>query len=247
MTEGPKTYFYYSFIRQFKGKILRSIKILTKRHNTDSFKKLLKQLPLPIINIGVKGKNIWFTLSNNMTIFITHGMTGAWRLKDDTDSITKYDIHRLEFNINGKILYFNDWNNIATIRIFEDENSLNEQLDGLGPCILCKPNYNEFYERFEKTANRKKEIGLLLLDQSVVSGIGNYLRADILWKAGVSPYRKYKTLTEGERRKIWKYSLSESLKHYKFMKRRGKVFPTDRIDTFLIYRKHYDDKGRKVK
>jgi formamidopyrimidine-DNA glycosylase len=247
MTEGPETYFYYSFIKHFKGKILRKLKILTKRHNKPDFHNLIKALPLRIINIGVKGKNIWLTFENDMSIFITHGMTGAWRLKSQKEAITKYDIHRLEFEIGREILYFNDWNNIATIRIFYDIQSLNKQLEELGPCILCNPTYEEFYSRFNKKVNMNKEISVLMLDQSIISGIGNYLRADILWKSRISPYRKYKTLNEREKKLIWKNTIEEANRHYKFMRKYGRVFPPERINTFIIYRKHYDPNGKKVR
>jgi formamidopyrimidine-DNA glycosylase len=248
MTEGPESYFYYSLLKHLKGKYLKKLLILTKRHNRKEFHDLQNELPLKIKQIGIKGKNIWFLFENDMSIFITHGMTGAWRFKGDNDMITKYDIHRLEFIFdNGEHLYFNDWNNIATIRIFYNIDELNNKLDELGPCIFGDTTYDEFYERLNKKKNTNKAIGLLLLDQSIVSGIGNYLRADILWKARISPYRKFKDLSISDKRRLYKYSMSEALRFYKFMKRYDKVFPPQRINSFLVYRKHYDPLGNKVK
>lgn len=55
-------------------------------------------------------------------------------------------------------------------------------------------------------AIRKKNtaIGLLLMDQSVVAGIGNVYRAEILFRAGIDPYRSGKLITEDEARALWR-------------------------------------------
>lgn len=46
--------------------------------------------------------------------------------------------------------------------------------------------------RFELFANKypNKEICQLLIDQSFVCGIGNYLRSDILYLSKIYPYKK---------------------------------------------------------
>jgi len=220
---------------------------LTKRHRNKDFLKLQRSLPLKITDIDIKGKNIWFKFENGMIMYVTHGMTGAWSFKEDEPQIlNKYNIHRIEFGFNnGETLYFNDWNNIATIRIFYNDDELNEKLNDLGSCIFGKVSYKDFYERFEK--KKHKNIAVLLLDQSIVAGIGNYLRADILWKARISPFRKYSDLTENEKKRLYKYANDIPMFHYKFMKQHGQVFPPERINTFMIYRKEHDKYGNTVR
>jgi formamidopyrimidine-DNA glycosylase len=247
MTEGPETYFYYTILKHLIGKKIVKLKILTKRYRNKDFLKLQRSLPLKIIDIDIKGKNIWFKFENGMIMYVTHGMSGSWSFKgDETRILNKYSIHRIVFEIdNEETLYFNDWNNIATIRIFYNDDELNEKLDDLGPCIFGKVSYKDFYERFEK--KKDKEIAILLLDQSIIAGVGNYLRADILWKSRLSPYRKYSDLTENEKRRLYKYTNDIPMFHYKFMKKYGEVFPPERINTFMIYRKNKDKYGNKVK
>lgn len=55
------------------------------------------------------------------------------------------------------------------------------------------------------TAVRKKNspIGLLLMDQSVVAGIGNVYRAEILFRAGLDPYTPGKKITEEQAWNVW--------------------------------------------
>lgn len=60
-------------------------------------------------------------------------------------------------------------------------------------------------QRFVDTVRKKNTaIGLLLMDQSVVAGIGNVYRAEILFRAGIDPYRPGKLVTEDEAWALWR-------------------------------------------
>ena len=48
------------------------------------------------------------------------------------------------------------------------------------------------------------------MDQKVISGIGNYLRSDILWLSKISPFRKVKGVKKSDLKKLYKYSKSLS-------------------------------------
>ena len=77
-------------------------------------------------------------------------------------------------------------------------------IDKLGPDPLVdSPKKGE--ERFV-TAVRKKAtpIGLLLMDQSVVSGIGNVYRAELLFRARLNPHIPGKEVPEEMVRALWK-------------------------------------------
>ena len=60
-------------------------------------------------------------------------------------------------------------------------------------------------ERFV-TALRKRAVpvGQLLMDQSVIAGIGNVYRAEILFRAGIDPYRLGNAITLDEARQLWR-------------------------------------------
>lgn len=60
-------------------------------------------------------------------------------------------------------------------------------------------------ERFTATVRRKPTpIGLLLMDQSVVSGIGNVYRAELLFRAGVNPHTPGREVPEETVRGLWR-------------------------------------------
>ncbi len=60
-------------------------------------------------------------------------------------------------------------------------------------------------ERFTATVRRKPTpIGLLLMDQSVVSGIGTVYRAELLFRAGLDPHTPGRDVPEELVRELWR-------------------------------------------
>lgn len=55
-----------------------------------------------------------------------------------------------------------------------------------------------------KVTAKPTPIGQLLMDQSVVAGIGNVYRAEMLFRAGIDPYRSGKLVTTDEARALWR-------------------------------------------
>lgn len=63
----------------------------------------------------------------------------------------------------------------------------------------------ESEERFVTTVRKKPTaIGLLLMDQSVVSGIGNVYRAELLFRARQNPHTPGRSVPEDTVRQLWK-------------------------------------------
>jgi endonuclease-8 len=60
-------------------------------------------------------------------------------------------------------------------------------------------------DRFTSTVRRKPTpIGQLLMDQTVVAGIGNVYRAELLFRARVNPHAPGKSLPEDTVRALWR-------------------------------------------
>lgn len=80
-----------------------------------------------------------------------------------------------------------------------DPFALVESLRTLGPDILPYPDeelFNSaFKERLQLAKNSERTIGAALLDQQIVAGIGNYLRAEILFDCSLDPWRRVADLT----------------------------------------------------
>ena len=59
----------------------------------------------------------------------------------------------------------------------------------------------KFVERLRK---KSTPVGILLMDQSVVAGIGNVYRAEMLYRAGLDPYKPGNIITTDEAKALWK-------------------------------------------
>jgi endonuclease VIII len=72
----------------------------------------------------------------------------------------------------------------------------------LGPDILAEPpDYDAMLVRFRQ-ADQTREVGDALLDQRLASGIGNMWKAESLWSARVSPWRRLAEVADDELRTV---------------------------------------------
>lgn len=68
----------------------------------------------------------------------------------------------------------------------------------LGPDILASPpDLDSMLERF-RTASQDRDVGDAVLDQRLVSGIGNIWKAESLWDARISPWRPLADVSDEE-------------------------------------------------
>lgn len=159
----------------------------------------------------------------------------------------------IEFKFSSGTLMFYDTLSFGTIKLF-NETELQKKLKSLGSDIM-DPNYkfSEFYTHIMIRRNLNKPIGNVLMDQKVISGIGNYLRADCLWMSKISPFRKVKDLSETElktlfhnvRVLIWgEYNRKQGEK-LKIITKKDKV-PSDYKRDFFVYRENTDVHGYPV-
>ena len=78
------------------------------------------------------------------------------------------------------------------------------KIDTLGPDPIVDPG-TKSEDRFVATvATKPTPIGLLLMDQSVIAGIGNVYRAELLFRARLNPHIPGRDLPEATVRALWK-------------------------------------------
>jgi formamidopyrimidine-DNA glycosylase len=95
----------------------------------------------------------------------------------------------------GRSLFLRDETGFTRARLV-DADGLEERFADLGPEPLDE-DFRPGYLR-EKLGGRRARIKGLLLDQKVVSGVGNIYVDEALFDARIHPTRKANTLTEGE-------------------------------------------------
>jgi endonuclease VIII len=71
----------------------------------------------------------------------------------------------------------------------------------IGPDVL-RPDANPDFA-FEKISRSKAPIGRLIMDQSVMAGIGNIYRSEILWRQAIHPETPGKAINRQTFDQIW--------------------------------------------
>lgn len=167
------------------------------------------------------GKNVLIHLSNGKTILTHMKMTGhylygqyvfnnkTWEPKEKEGPLRDpYNQHiHLVFTLsNKKHLAFSDLRRFAKIFIFETKDIKNiADLTHIGPDPLSKETiYAVFKERLLKKP--KGKIKPTLMDQELISGIGNIYADEILWDAGVHPLSVVSKIPDEKMKVIYKAS-----------------------------------------
>lgn len=98
-----------------------------------------------------------------------------------------------------------------------DEARVSAILDRLGPDPLrADADPSAAWARIAKS---RKAIGALLMDQSVLAGVGNVYRSELLFRHGIDPYRAGRDLDEAEFDAAW----SDLVELMKVGVRRGRI------------------------
>lgn len=160
------------------------------------FKKEIKNKK--IISIKRRAKNILINLSGNKTILIHLKMTGHL-LYNNKDKF----VHLIFILSKNNYLAFSDMRKFGKITLLDTKTAHDtKHLNNIGPEPLEKQfTINNFKLRIKTKPNGK--IKTVLMDQSVIAGIGNIYSDEILWKAEINPERKIKNIKDLEFKKIF--------------------------------------------
>lgn len=264
---------YADFINHlFKGKKLSNINIINgryKKHDAfDSYELIKKALPLKLLNVKTKGKFIYWELEKGFYLLNTLGLSGGWAWQKTTNS--KYQVPQLleyvdktkiesyllraishinvEFIFGDEKLAFFDMLSFGTLKVINNLKTLQSKLNTIGPDIMDEDTtLDVFTSRIKLNSNIDKEIGVVLMNQKLISGIGNYIRADTLWLAKINPFKKVSKLTDGEIKTLFhslkvitwgNYNRNWAIKHKIINK--GDKIPHDYKRDFFVYREEKD-------
>lgn len=186
-----------------------------------------------ILGAERRAKNVLINLSNGGTILIHMKMTGhllfgeyvkkslkasklvswqgrkkkeEWEPKDKTSALGDPFNRFIRFTIalsNGKCLALSDMRRFAKVTyIPKSELATTLHLERLGPEPLAENFTHEiFRQRLLLRPNMK--IKQALMDQSLIAGIGNIYSDELLWRAGIHPTRKVKSIKPDEFKKMY--------------------------------------------
>jgi formamidopyrimidine-DNA glycosylase len=154
--------------------------------NPEYFKKFKKKvIGQKIIKAERRAKNILIHLSEGDTLLAHMKMTGYFFYNPPADA----PFIRLKIKLdNGKTLALSDMRRFAKITLIKTAELKNSpHLKGLGPEPLEKKfQFTMFNDQLKKRSSGK--IKQVLMDPSIVAGIGNIYSDEILWRASIHPF-----------------------------------------------------------
>ena len=150
-----------------------------------------------ILGIDAHGKHLLYSWSSGATLHIHLGLYGKFRLQK-TPLPAPYGQVRLR--VIGESHGF-DLNGPNCCELIDDAER-QALLERLGPDPLRNDADPE--RAWDRISASRKPIGALLLDQSVIAGVGNVYRAEALFQLGIHPDRPGHDLSKADFRKLWK-------------------------------------------
>ncbi|SDK42665.1 DNA-formamidopyrimidine glycosylase [Sediminibacillus albus] len=171
--------------------------IIKQPADVDQFKDML--IGQSINEIGRKGKFLLFGL-DDYTIISHLRMEGKYGVFQEKDPVVNHT-HVLFTFSDGSELRYNDVRKFGTMHVVEKGKEFSQKpLNQLGPDPFSPDfNFSVFYKKVHKSERTIKSI---LLDQSVIAGLGNIYVDETLFKAGIHPEKKGTELSEQEVKNI---------------------------------------------
>ncbi|XP_074275899.1 formamidopyrimidine-DNA glycosylase isoform X2 [Silene latifolia] len=207
-----------------------------------------------IVSAHRKGKNLWIRLDSPPFPSFQFGMAGAVYIKgvavtkykrsavNDADEWpSKYSKFFIELN-DGLEMSFTDKRRFAKVRLLDDPASL-PPISELGPDALLEPMTEG---EFNNSLSRKKiAIKTLLLDQSFISGIGNWIADEVLYQARIHPLQNASSLSGEDSARLLK-CIREVVQHAVEVDADSCLFPFDWLFHFRWGKKPGNVEGMKI-
>ena len=146
-------------------------------------------------NIQINEK---ITLKHNGFLVVHLRMTGYFKLINESTPLCKHTRIRFFDENNNELRYIDvrSFGQMWWIKQGLSPNKIIKGLGSLGPEPFSK---NFDIEYLKKVILKKtKPIKAILLDQTIVAGIGNIYADESLYSAGISPFREARTINKNE-------------------------------------------------
>lgn len=151
--------------------------------------------PTKLIGVSSRGKELKLDFDQNSILF-TMGMSGNW-----CEGYHKHSRLIIHFK-NGPVLSLIDPRRFAKWK-WSMQWSKNRSPDPLKET-------NQWINWFKLKINKLKKdksLAEIMMDQSWANGIGNYLRAEIIFKADLNPFKSVKSLSDTELERLFKTTI----------------------------------------
>jgi endonuclease-8 len=200
MAEGPLVHYYATELRKvLKGKVARI------EFGVRDLKRYEPELErVRILDVEAYGKQFRIRLADKRTILVHLMMWGSWKVFPKG---APWDRDRKRARL---VLRTNRHEAVAfsapVVRLLTPEDlGPGSKWGNLGPDPL-RSDFSgpEFFKRLRRDPSRP--IGEALLDQTIISGVGNILRIEALFAAGIHPRRLVGDLSSRDRQRLLRWT-----------------------------------------
>ena len=184
-----------------KGKKIKRIEMVHKGGNRSStFAPITTVQDARILELKRRGKFLWFQLNRDLALVAHLGMSGQFLIQPKKADDEKHLRVRIDCGDRKKEIRFIDQRTFGWVAIDElvevDGEWIPRSFARIAPDIF-DPKFDA-KKLIRKIANKKSAIKRVLLDQTVMSGVGNIYADESLWRARIHPERMANTLSEDE-------------------------------------------------
>lgn len=210
MPEGPE-------IWRAADKIKKALSNRTVKQINFSFEKLTPfedaLTGTTVTSVQPRGKAIVTTFSNNLVMYSHNQLYGKWFVRALGDKPNTNRSLRVEIKNEAYAAYLYSASDVEILE--KQEIETHSYIQKLGPDVLHPSvGYAEVLARFNNETFQNRKITTLLLDQGFLSGIGNYLRSEILFYARANPFKKLKLVTDSTKESMARSSIDLSRRSY---------------------------------
>jgi endonuclease VIII len=131
-------------------------------------------------SVEAYGKHLLYEFSNGLSLHIHLGLFGVFKTQKRPAKEPKGAV-RVRMESKTHVVDINGPNTCELLTPDERDHLINR----IGPDVLRSD--ADKARAFARISKSRTSIGLLLMDQSVVAGIGNIYRTEILWRCQVHP------------------------------------------------------------
>ncbi len=186
MPEGPEVRKTADWLKSnIGGCVVRSVDF-AGRFTKKPIERLEELKNAKCVGVRCRGKVIVLDFDNDVSAISTLGMSGKWTRLEEKHAALRFGC---ELPPTRGILpvYYVDQRRFGDFKVV-DTRAATSRLDELGWDALQDPEgYGKARVRVMKYA--KKPISEVLLNQDVFAGVGNYIRAEAMYRAKVDPAR----------------------------------------------------------
>ncbi len=191
MPEGPEIHRQADQIREaVSGKLCRYI--FFYHEHLKPYEKELAETE--ITSVEAFGKGLLISFENRKHIFSHNQLYGKWFVKPAGEYPGTGRSLRLEIqgDHHSALLY-----SASEIEVLDDEQvHTHPYLSRIGPDVLRCEDTGPVEKQLQSSSFKNRSFSALLLDQHFLAGIGNYLRSEILFHAGIHPSEKPSKLSD---------------------------------------------------